>query len=63
MLEIIKQQEKEEKELNQRIKAGISWTEEQKSQMISEVNDKISINNNFIAQKIIEANYQFQTGK
>ena len=63
MLEINKQQEKEDKELNQRYKTGTSWIEEQKSQMISETNTNISINNSINVQKTIKATYQIQAGK
>lgn len=63
MLEIIKQQEKEEKELNQRININTSWTEEQMSQMISEANATYSDKINFSAQKAIKANFQFQSRK
>ena len=63
MLELIKEQEKEEKELNQRINTDTSWTEEEMSQMISEANAAYSENINFNAQKAIKENFQFQTGK
>ena len=63
MLEIIKEQEKEEKELNQRINTDTSWTEEEMSQMISEANTTYSENINFNAQKAIKENFQYQTGK
>ena len=63
MLEIIKQQEKEEKELNKRVNIGASWIEEQMSQMISEANATYSKNISFNPQKTIKANYQFQAVK
>ena len=63
MLEIIKQQEKEEKELNQRINIDTSWIEEQMSQMITEANTTYSKKINFNAQKAIKANFQIQKGK
>ena len=63
MLEIIKQQEKEEKELNKRVNIGASWIEEQMSQMISEANTTYSKNINFNAQKMIKANFQFKAVK
>ena len=63
MLEIIKQQEKEEKELNKRVNIGASWIEEQMSQMISEANTTYSKNINFNAQKMIKANFQFTAVK
>ena len=63
ILEINKQQEKEEKELNQRINMGTSWIEEQMSQMITEENAIYSIGMNYNAQKTIKANNQIQAGK
>ena len=63
MLEIIKQQEKEEKELNKRVNIGASWIEEQMSQMISEANTTYSKNINFNAQKMIKANFQSKAVK
>ena len=63
MLEIIKQQEKEEKELNQRVNTGTSWIEEQMSQMIKEADIAYSKNITFDAQKNINANYKFQSVK
>jgi len=63
MLEIIKQQEKEEKELNQRVNTGTSWIEEQMSQMIKEADIAYSKNITFDAQKNINANYKYQSGK
>ena len=63
MLEIIKQQEKEEKELNKRVNIGASWIEEQMSQMISEANATYSKNISFNAQKTIKANFQCQAVK
>ena len=63
MLEIIKQQEKEEKELNKRVNIGASWIEEQMSQMISEANATYSKNINFNAQKMINSNFQFKAVK
>ena len=63
MLEIEKQQEKENKELNKKINIGASWIEEQMSQMISETNADISRNINYNARKTIKANTQFQVGK
>ena len=63
MFEIIKQQEKEDKELNQRINIGTNWIEEQMTQMISEANAIYSRNIDFNAQKTIKANFQFQGGK
>ena len=63
MLEIEKQQEKENKEMNKKINIGASWIEEQMSQMISEANDNISRNINYNARKTIKANTQFQVGK
>ena len=63
MLEIIKQQEKEEKELNQRVNTGTSWIEEQMSQMIKEADIDYSKNITFDAQKNINANYKFQSVK
>ena len=63
MLEIEKQQEKENKELNKKINIGASWIEEQMSQMISETNADISRNINYNARKTIKANTQFHVGK
>ena len=63
MLEIIKQQEKEEKELNKRVNIGASWIEEQMSQMISEANTTYSKNIIFNPQKMIKANFQFKAVK
>ena len=64
MLEIEKQQEKENKELNKKINIGASWIEEQMSQMISETNANISRNISICnVGKTIKANTQFQVGK
>ena len=63
MLEIIKQQEKEEKELNKRVNIGASWIEEQMSQMISEANTTYSKNIICNPQKMIKANFQFKAVK
>ena len=63
MLEIIKQQEKEEKELNQRVNTGTSFIEEQMSQMIKEADVAFSKNITYDAQKDINTNYKYQSGK
>ena len=63
MCEIINQQEEEEKKLNRRINADTSWIEEQMSQMITEAEIIYSNNNNFDAQKSINAKFKCQMGK
>ena len=63
MYEIINHQEEEEKQLNRRINTDTSWIEEQMSQMITEAEVIYSNNNNFDAQKSINAKFKCQMGK
>ena len=63
LCEIINQQEEEEKQLNKRINADTSWIEKQMSEMITEADVIYSNNNNFDAQRAINANYKCQMGK
>ena len=63
MLEIIKQQEKEAKELNEQVNTGTSFIEEQMSQNNKEADIIYFKNITFDSQKEINATYKIQTGK
>ena len=60
MLEIMKQQEKEAKELNEQVNAGTSFIEEQMSQMNKEADIIYYKNITFDPQKEINATYKIQ---